>query len=40
MKSRGVFKTMVSRQSSVQLSPEAIAEIEFTIAAVRPYFTA
>jgi 4-hydroxy-tetrahydrodipicolinate synthase len=40
MKSRGVFKTTVSRQSSVQLSPEAIAEIEFTIAAVRPYFTA
>ena len=40
MKSRGVFKTMVSRRTNVQLSPEAIAEIDFNVAALRPYFSA
>lgn len=39
MKKRGVFKTTVSRQIDVKLSPEAIEEIEFNVAAVRPYFT-
>ena len=40
MKNRRVFKTMVSRRSEVRLTPEAIAEIEFNVAALRPYFTA
>ena len=40
MKSRGVFKTMISRRSEVRLSPQAIAEIEFNVAALRPLFTA
>jgi 4-hydroxy-tetrahydrodipicolinate synthase len=40
MKSRRIFKTMVSRRLDVRLTPEAIAEIEFNVAAVRPYFTA
>jgi dihydrodipicolinate synthase/N-acetylneuraminate lyase len=40
MQKRRVFKTMLSRRIDVQLSPDAIAEIEFNLAAVRPYFTA
>jgi 4-hydroxy-tetrahydrodipicolinate synthase len=40
MQKRGVFKTMRSRSIDVQLSKEAIAEIEFNVAAVRPYFSA
>ncbi|MGH9663400.1 MAG: hypothetical protein ACRD9L_03125, partial [Bryobacteraceae bacterium] len=38
MKKRGVFKTTRSRQIEVKLTPEAVAEIEFNVAAVRPYF--
>lgn len=38
MKKRGVFKTMVSRQIEVRLSREAMAEIDFNVAAVQPYF--
>lgn len=39
MQKRRVFKTMQSRRIDVQLSREAIEEIEFNVAAVRPYFT-
>ena len=34
---RGVFKTQVSRQREVRLTPEAIAEIEFSFAPLKPY---
>ncbi|MBI1787868.1 MAG: dihydrodipicolinate synthase family protein [Acidobacteria bacterium] len=37
MKKRGVFKTTVSRREEVQYSPEAIQEIEFNWAALKPY---
>lgn len=37
MKKRGVFKTAVSRQHEVKLSPTAIEEIEFNFAALKPY---
>jgi dihydrodipicolinate synthase/N-acetylneuraminate lyase len=37
LKKRGVFKTTVSRQGDHQLSPEAIAEIEYNFAALKPY---
>ena len=37
MKKRGVFKTAVSRQQKVELTPEAAAEIDFHFAALRPY---
>lgn len=37
MKKRGVFKTMRSRNLNFQPTPEAIAEIEFHWAAVKPY---
>jgi len=37
LKKRGVFKTAVSRQGDHQLSPEAIAEIEYNFAALKPY---
>jgi 4-hydroxy-tetrahydrodipicolinate synthase len=40
MKRRGVFKTTVSRQLDVKLSPEAIQEIEFNFEALRPYLRA
>jgi len=40
MKKRGVFKTTVSRQHDVKLSPAAIQEIEFNFAALRPYLRA
>ena len=40
MKRRGVFKTTVSRQREVKLSPEAIQEIEFNFEAMRPYLKA
>ena len=40
MKRRGVFKTTVSRQREVKLSPEAIQEIEFNFEALRPYLKA
>lgn len=37
MKKRGVFKTTVSRQQPVDLSPEACQEIDFTFEALKPY---
>jgi len=37
MKKRGVFKTTASRRENAQLTPEAIAEIEFNFAALKPY---
>jgi dihydrodipicolinate synthase/N-acetylneuraminate lyase len=37
LKKRGVFKTTVSRQDDTQLSPAAIAEIEYNFAALKPY---
>ena len=37
LKRRGVFKTMVSRQRTFKLIPEAIEEIEFNFATVKPY---
>ena len=40
MKRRGVFKTSVSRQRDVKLSPEAIQEIEFNFETLRPYLKA
>src|SRR4029077_20788803 len=40
MKKRGVFKTAVSRQKPVELSPEAIAEIDLNFAALKPYLIA
>ena len=40
MKRRGVFKTTVSRQREVKLSPEAIQEIEFNFETLRPYLKA
>jgi len=40
MKKRGVFKTTVSRQKSVELSREAMAEIDFNFEALRPYLKA
>jgi len=40
MKKRGVFKTAVSRQRPVELSREAIAEIEFNFEALKPYLRA
>ncbi len=40
MNRRGVFKTMVSRQREVNLSPDEIAEIEANFAVLRPYLRA
>ena len=40
MKRRGVFKTTVSRQREVKLSPEAIQEIEFNFEALRSFLKA
>jgi dihydrodipicolinate synthase/N-acetylneuraminate lyase len=40
MKRRGVFKTTVSRQREVKLSPEAIQEIEFNFETLRLYLKA
>jgi len=37
MQRRGVFKTQVSRQREVRLTPEAVAEIEFSFAPLKPY---
>jgi len=37
MKKRGVFKTVVSRQQNVKLTPAAIEEIDFHFAALKPY---
>jgi dihydrodipicolinate synthase/N-acetylneuraminate lyase len=40
MKKRGVFKTTVSRVRDFDLTPQAIAEIEFHLAALKPYLRA
>ncbi|MGE5568244.1 MAG: dihydrodipicolinate synthase family protein [Rhodospirillales bacterium] len=40
MKKRGVFKTTVSRQREISLTPEAIAEIDFNFAALKPWLKA
>ncbi len=40
MKKRGVFKTTVSRQLDLKLSPEAIQEIEFNFETLQPYLKA
>jgi len=40
MKRRGVFKTMVSRQREIDLSPEEIDEIEAAFAVLKPYLRA
>jgi dihydrodipicolinate synthase/N-acetylneuraminate lyase len=37
LKKRGIFKTTVVRQDDHPLSPEAIAEIEYNFAALKPY---
>jgi 4-hydroxy-tetrahydrodipicolinate synthase len=37
LKKRGVFKTTVTRAGDHALTPEAIAEIEFNFAALKPY---
>jgi dihydrodipicolinate synthase/N-acetylneuraminate lyase len=37
MKKRGVFKTWVSRRRDFDFTPEAIQEIEFNFAALKPY---
>jgi 4-hydroxy-tetrahydrodipicolinate synthase len=39
MHKRGVFKTIISRASDIKLSNEAMAEIDFNLAALQPYFT-
>lgn len=40
MKKRGVFKTTVSRQREVSLTPAAMAEIDFNFAALKPWLKA
>ncbi|MEK7405165.1 MAG: dihydrodipicolinate synthase family protein [Acidobacteriota bacterium] len=40
MRKRGVFKTAVSRQRDFQFTPEAVREIEFNFAALKPYLRA
>lgn len=40
MKKRGIFKTTASRQIDVQLNSQAMAEIDFNLAALQPYFVA
>lgn len=40
MKKRGVFKTTVSRQRDVSLTPAAMAEIDFNFAALKPWLKA
>ncbi len=40
MKRRGVFRTTVSRQREVRLTPEAIQEIEFNFAPLKPFLRA
>jgi dihydrodipicolinate synthase/N-acetylneuraminate lyase len=39
MKMRGVFKTTVTRARTFTYSPEAIAEIEYRFAGLKPYLT-
>lgn len=40
MKKRGIFKTTVSRQKPIELSREAMAEIDFNFEALKPYLKA
>ncbi len=40
MKRRGVFKTAVSRRHEVKLTPEAVAEIEYNLAPLKPWMRA
>jgi 4-hydroxy-tetrahydrodipicolinate synthase len=40
MQKRGVFKTILSRQSEVRLTPAEIREIEFNFEALKPYLRA
>jgi hypothetical protein len=40
MKKRGVFKTTISRVRDVELTPEAMAEIDFHFAALKPHLRA
>ncbi len=40
MKKRGVFKTTVSRQHDIKLSPAAIQEIDFNFEALKPFLRA
>ena len=40
MKKRGVFKTWVSRRTEVNLTAEAMQEIDFNLAALKPYLRA
>ncbi len=40
LKKRGVFKTVVSRRQPVDLSPEAMAEIDFNFEELKPYLRA
>ena len=40
LKKRGVFKTTVSREKTVELSREAMAEIDFSFEALKPYLKA
>jgi 4-hydroxy-tetrahydrodipicolinate synthase len=40
MKKRGIFKTTVSRQRDIKLSPQQMAEIDFNFEALKPYLIA
>jgi len=40
MKKRGIFKTTMSRQREGQLSPEAMAEIDYNFEGLKPYLKA
>jgi len=40
MKHRGVFKTTVSRRADYSYGPDAVAEIEYNFAALKPYLRA
>jgi dihydrodipicolinate synthase/N-acetylneuraminate lyase len=40
MKKRGVFKTMMSRRTKIELTREAAEEIDFNFAALKPYLRA
>lgn len=40
MKKRGIFKTMVSRQTDAEMTPQQIQEVDFNFAALQPYLRA
>ena len=40
MKHRGVFKTTISRRADYSYAPDAVAEIEYNFAALKPYLRA